>query len=69
MCVPVLGCIRLESVFMCVCLPVWEVSSVGGDVCVCTCLAAGQGVSEACPPTGAEGYFLCEQDREAALGT
>lgn len=39
------------------------------EMCVCTCLAAGQGGSQVCPPTDAEGYFLREQEGEAALGT
>lgn len=68
-CATVLGCIWLESVFMCVCVPVWEVSSVERDECACAYELGSVRESQVCPPTGAEGYFLCEQKGEAALGT
>lgn len=54
---------------MCVCVPVWEVSSVERDECACAYELGSVRESQVCPPTGAEGYFLCEQKGEAALGT
>lgn len=69
-CVPVCwdvsGC-GLESVFVCVCVPVWGMSGCG--MCMHMCMSPGQGGSLVCWPTGTEGHFLHEQEGEAALRT